>query len=247
MSWNAARLSDEGAPKWFQIASILRQSIAGGEFQAGDAMPTEAHLNDVFDVSRTTARAALNKLVQEGLITRRSGVGSIVLGGRVDQPVNQIRGFTEDMQLRGLKPSFEVLSAGWSQASGEAAQALGLASSDKPFRSDRLLRANDRLMGYSVSWIRPDVFGAMAPPTEALLAGGSLYAWLRENLGIEISGGVEFIEANLASQEIAQLLDVEPASAVLVVTRIAKSTAGLPVEFAVVTYRADRYRFRVEL
>lgn len=247
MGWNAARLSDEGAPKWFQIAGILRQSIADGEFQAGDAMPTEAHLNDVFDVSRTTARAALNKLVQEGLITRRSGVGSIVLGGRVDQPVNQIRGFTEDMQLRGLKPSFEVLSAGWSQASGEAAQALGLASSDKPFRSDRLLRANDRLMGYSVSWIRPDAFGAMAPPTEAQLAGGSLYAWLRENLGIEISGGVEFIEANLASPEIARLLDVEPASAVLMVTRIAKAVGGLPVEFAVVTYRADRYRFRVEL
>lgn len=247
MGWDAIRLSDDGAPKWFQIANILRQSIVEGEFQAGDVMPTEAHLNDVFDVSRTTARSALNKLVQEGLITRRSGVGSIVLGGRVDQPVNQIRGFTEDMLLRGLKPSFSVLSAGWEQASGEVAHALGLASSDKPFRSDRLLRANDRLMGYSVSWIRPDLFGSVAPPTEAQLAGGSLYAWLRENLDVEISGGVEFIEANLASEEIARLLDVEPASAVLVVTRIAKSASGMPVEFAVVTYRADRYRFRVEL
>ncbi len=247
MGWDAARLSDEGAPKWFQIANILRQSIVEGEFQAGDVMPTEAHLNRVFDVSRTTARSALNKLVQEGLITRRSGVGSIVLGGRVDQPVNQIRGFTEDMLLRGLKPSFAVLSAGWEQASGEVAHALGLASSDKPFRSDRLLSANGRLMGYSVSWIRPDLFGNVPPPTEAQLAGGSLYAWLRENLDVEISGGVEFIEANLASGETARLLDVEPASAVLVVTRVAKSAAGMPVEFVVVTYRADRYRFRVEL
>lgn len=247
MAWNTGTLAEEGAPKWFQIAGILRQAISQGEFAPGSAMPTEAQLNDTFGISRTTARAALNKLVQEGLISRRSGVGSVVLVPRVDQPVSQIRGFTEDMLGRGLQPSFEVLEAGWGSATGEAAHGLGLASSDRPFRSVRLYKANDRLIGHSISWVRPDIFGSTPPPSREFLAHGSLYSWLRENLAVDIRGGVEFIEAQSASSEVAHQLQIEPGTAVLVVTRIAKAAGDLPIEFVVVTYRADRYRFRLEL
>ncbi|WMT85276.1 GntR family transcriptional regulator [Pelagibacterium sp. 26DY04] len=247
MSWETASLAPEGAPKWFQIAEILRRSIARGEFSPGDIMPTEARLNETFGISRTTARAALNRLVQDGLLIRRPGVGSVVLAPKVDQPVSQIRGFTEDMLSRGLVPSFTVLECGWETATGEAAHALGLASSDKPFKSVRLLKANDRLIGHSASWIRPDIFGDIPTPTRDILATGSLYSWLRHNIGIEISGGVEFIEAQAADPTTAAQLEIEPGTAVLVITRIAKATSGLPVEFATVIYRSDRYRFRVEL
>lgn len=247
MAWNNEVLKDDGMPKWLQVAGILRQSLAKGEFGPGNSMPTEAQLNSVFGISRTTARAALNKLVQEGSILRRSGVGSVVIGARVDQPLNQIRGFTEDMLLRGLRPSFDVLSCGWGQASGEVTHALGLSSSDRPFRIERTLKANERLIGHSASWLRPDLFGKIDPPTAEYLATGSLYVWLQKNLSIEVVGGIEFIEAHLATSEMASALDVEPGSAVLVVTRVARGQDGLPVEFVIVTYRSDRYRFRLDL
>jgi len=247
MAWHEAKLVEDGTPKWLQVAGILRRGLEIGEFPPGETMPTEAQLNNAFGISRTTARAALNKLVQEGVLMRRSGVGSVVLGPKVDQPVSQIRGFTEDMLLRGLKPSFEVMTARWATASGEASHALGLSSSDTPFMIERLLKANDRLIGHSVSWVRPDIFGRREPPDREYLASASLYAWLREHLTVIISGGVEYIEAQVASPDVAHLLDVAPASAVLVVTRVARTSEGLPIEFAVVTYRSDRYRFRVEL
>lgn len=247
MAWHEASLVEDGTPKWLQVVGILRRGLESGEFPPGETMPTEAQLNSAFGISRTTARAALNKLVQEGVLLRRSGVGSVVLGPKVDQPVSQIRGFTEDMLLRGLRPSFEVVTADWGRASGEATHALGLPSSDTPFMVERLLKANDRLIGHSVSWVRPDIFGPITPPSAEYLVSASLYAWLRENLAVTISGGVEYIEAQTASVEVAQQLDVAPGSAVLVVTRVARTSESLPIEFAVVTYRSDRYRFRVEL
>jgi GntR family transcriptional regulator len=247
MAWHEASLVEDGTPKWLQVVGILRKGLESGEFPPGETMPTEAQLNSAFGISRTTARAALNKLVQEGVLMRRSGVGSVVLGPKVDQPVSQIRGFTEDMLLRGLKPSFEVVEAAWARASGEASHALGLPSSDTPFMVERLLKANDRLIGHSVSWVRPDIFGPLEPPDRQYLETASLYAWLRQTLAVTIAGGVEYIEAQVASAETARLLDVAPGTAVLVVTRVARTGEGLPIEFAVVTYRSDRYRFRVEL
>jgi len=247
MAWKDASLVNDGTPKWLQVARILRRSLGDGEFEPGETMPTEAELNSTFGISRTTARAALNSLVQEGMLLRRSGVGSVVLGPKVDQPVSQIGGFTEDMQLRGLAPSFAALKAEWARASGEATHALGISSSDTPFMVERLLKANDRLIGHSVSWIRPDIFRSTHPPTLDYLTSNSLYAWLRERLSVHITGGFEFIEAQVASKATAKLLDIEQGSAVLVVTRVARTLDGLPIEFAVVTYRSDRYRFRLEL
>lgn len=247
MTWREKEIEKGAIPLWFQIANILRASIANGEFQSGEILPSEAELFRVFGVSRTTARASLNKLVQEGLLDRRSGVGSVVIEPKVDQPVSQLLGFSEDMKRRGLAPSFTLLDSKYCLAAEDVTEALGLASCDMPFMSERLLKANDRLIGHSLSWIRPDIFGATEPPTADILEGGSLYGWLSEKLGVDIVGGNEFIEAQIADDQAVGNLQVSKGDAVLVAKRTAKTARGLPIEFAVVTYRADRYRFRIEL
>lgn len=247
MGWNDKELEKGAIPLWFQLADILRESIRNNEFHPGETLPTEADLFRVFGISRTTARASLNKLVHEGLVTRRSGVGTVVIEAKVDQPVSQLLGFSEDMKQRGLAPSFSLLSSGYCAASEDVTQELGLASGDLPFKSERLLKANDRLIGHSLSWVRPDIFGSIAPPESDVLEAGSLYGWLSRELGQNIAGGTEFIEAQIANSKIAKRLHIPIGDPVLVAKRTAKTAQGLPVEFAVATYRADRYRFRIDL
>ncbi|SFO68802.1 transcriptional regulator, GntR family [Cohaesibacter marisflavi] len=247
MKWTEHKIVANGVPRWLQIAEILREAIEDGSFAVGQSIPTEAEINKAFDVSRTTTRAAMQKLVQDGLISRRAGLGSIVVDQKVDQPLHQIRSFSEDMESRGMTASYEVLSCGLTTATPEATHGLGLASGDRPFHIERLLKGNDRLIGYSQSFVRPDIFNSVAPPDADFLSQGSLYDWIATELGIKINGGVEFIEAGLADAFLAKTLDVKEGDPVLVAHRTAQSEAGLPIEFAVITYRADRYRFRVEL
>ena len=160
MSWNEGALSPDAAPLWRQIANRLRHSIATGEFKPGDVLPSETEIDAAFQVSRATARASLERLRHEGLISRQSGRGSIVLAPKVEQPVNELASFSEDMRRRGLTPSYSTFSAANERSSAEAAEALGLHDGADAFHIRRLLLADDEPIGMSESWLAPWVLVA---------------------------------------------------------------------------------------
>lgn len=247
MNWDAQDLAEGPLPLWFQIADRLRSAIKRGEFRPGDVLPSEARLNERFGVSRTTARASLDRLEQEGLISRRSGKGSIVLSPRVEQPLNLLASFSEDMRRRGLRPSYETQSVDHAPTTTEVAEALGVAPPQQVFRTVRLFKADDEPMGVCESWIAPAVLGSNAPPTAAELNQGSLYAWLERHCGARIATGHEFIEAANATRQQAQDLGITVGAALLVTRRHSHAADGTPIEYAIMRYRADRYRFRIDL
>lgn len=245
MSWKA-ELSPGPVPLWFQIADRLRSAIAAGEFKPGDALPSEAELNAVFGVSRTTARTSLDRLKQEGLISRRSGRGSIVLKPRIEQPATELASFSEDMRRHGSTASYATESAVAAPATAEVAEELGLEPGASVFRIQRLLRTDGDPIGMSVSWLSPAILGEKVP-TRRELDAGSLYDWLDRHCGARVTGAREFIEAEEADPSVARGLDVPVGSAVLVVRRRSHGANGDPIEYAVMYYRADRYRFRIDL
>lgn len=247
MSWNNPSLIDSPLPLWSQIADRLRSALERGEFVPGDRLPSEADLNEAFGVSRSTARAALDKLESEGRITRRSGIGSIVLAPRVDQPVNLLASFAEDMRARDLVPSYLTRSVEISTATAEVAEALGLEVGARLGMIDRLLLANSVVIGLSLSWLSPSTTSILNLPTLAELDSGSLYRWIEQRSGRRIAGGSEFIEAVNANEQIAASLNVPANAAVLLARRISRTAEGQPIEYALLYYRPDLYRFHIEL
>lgn len=245
MRWNDT-LPPGPLPLWFQIAERLRSAIAYGEFKPGETLPSEAEINAAFKVSRTTARASLDRLRQEGLIVRQSGRGSIVLGPHVERPANQLASFGEDMRRRGLRASYATFSAACAPASDEAAAALGLPPGSGAFRIVRLLLANDAPMGMHESWLVPAMLEPR-PPTPEELDAGSLYEWLGRHCGVRIAGAREIIEAASADATMARRLETELGAALLVARRRSHDQAGAPVEYAVMQFRADRYRVCIDL
>jgi GntR family transcriptional regulator len=233
-------------PLWFQLAERLRGAITDGFFKPGEALPSEAKLNETFGISRATSRAGLDALEQEGLIIRRSGKGSIVLSTRVDQPVNEMLGFADDMQRRGLKPSYETLSVARVRATPEVAEAFGVRVASQVFQSRRLLKADDVPIGLAVSWLSPELLRSRKTPSEKELQEGSLYAWLEKFHDVRIAGAKEFIEAAIVDEETAAALGVAKGSAVLIVRRRSHQVDGSPVEYVVLHFRSDRYRFQLE-
>ncbi|QSB14036.1 winged helix-turn-helix transcriptional regulator [Natronosporangium hydrolyticum] len=74
-----------------EIATALRERIAGGEFAPGAALPSEADLCEQYAVARNTLRRALDQLAADGLIVTHPGRGRVVAdaqggaGGSVPQ------------------------------------------------------------------------------------------------------------------------------------------------------------------
>ena len=60
------------------LARLLTDEIEAGRYKVGQKIPTEAELQQRFDVSRHTVREALRDLKSQGLVTARAGIGTVV-------------------------------------------------------------------------------------------------------------------------------------------------------------------------
>lgn len=68
----------KGTPIANIIYEDLKNEIQRGVYEAGAQLPSESELCRTYGVQRDTARRALKKLVDDGLIVKRPGVGSFV-------------------------------------------------------------------------------------------------------------------------------------------------------------------------
>lgn len=69
---------DSPMPRYAQLANLLRQRIARGQWRAGERIPTLDALRKEFDVARVTARQAVELLEREGLVSAQQGRGTFV-------------------------------------------------------------------------------------------------------------------------------------------------------------------------
>jgi GntR family transcriptional regulator len=247
MSWDAQDLQPGPMPLWAQIAGRLRDAIAAGDFATGDLLPGEADLTRRFEISRTTARSALDRLENEGRIIRRAGKGSIVLPPRVERPVNLLSSFAEDMHARGMKASYATRSVRMLAAPRAVVAALQIVPGSTVLTIDRLFLADDRPIAVARTCLAPVLFQHARPPSAAELDAGSLYAWIENHTGVRIATGSETIEAAPATLSLARRLGLTPSAPVLVSRRISRNAEGQAIEYVVMNYRADRYRLHVQL
>src|SRR5215217_9737586 len=83
-------------PLYRRLQDALRQAIENSILKPQDALPPERDLAADFAVSRITVRKALDALVADGLLIRKQGAGSFVIG-RVEKQFAKLTSFSEDM------------------------------------------------------------------------------------------------------------------------------------------------------
>src|SRR5436853_6116153 len=97
-------------PMYYQIMNQLREKISAGEYTIDSALPPERELVETYQVSRMTIRQAISELVNEGILVRRRGIGTFVAPPKIEQALNSLTSFTQDMAQRGMKAGGRVLS-----------------------------------------------------------------------------------------------------------------------------------------
>lgn len=69
---------DDPRPPYLQVAALLRDAIASGQYRPGEQLPSRAQLAAWHEVSAMTVQNALRELRTEGLIVSRQGQGVFV-------------------------------------------------------------------------------------------------------------------------------------------------------------------------
>src|SRR5215468_7661019 len=67
------------ASRYRAIAARLQANLRLGRYDVGELLPTETELMARHSASRQTVREALRILMDQGLIVRRAGLGSVVI------------------------------------------------------------------------------------------------------------------------------------------------------------------------
>lgn len=246
-------MAGTGISRYLEIKEQILRKISSGEYKVGGYLPSEPRLAEIFHCSRGTIRQALNALEQEGLIARRSGVGTQVL--RSSRQPNLLSS-SEQILLRGRHPGRQLLFQGTlpaSQANPRVLEAFevdpGQAEQTRLFWIDQLELADDQPVARQDIFLRvndfvPDAF-------EGITFEDSEQDFF-SNAGRRVKWVDETIRARPPSDEEIELLGLQsqPADCRLVYERssILYDEKNLPLELRVSVERADffeKYRYRI--
>jgi GntR family transcriptional regulator len=155
--------------------------------------------------------------------------------------LHRLESFTEDMQARALVPSSKTLVFDIVPAPDSVAARLGL-----PPREPVLYLKRLRLVGGHPVALHDTYVNRTDLQQDELEAVGSLYTLL-EQKGIELFEADETLEAIMADDEMAHLLNISRGAPILKATRLTWDRQHIPVELVTASYRADFYRYAVRL
>jgi len=232
-------------PFYIQLKETIREKIENGNWQPGDQIPGEVELGEMFNISRTVIRQALQELTYEGLINREKGRGTFVAKPKINESlVQSLTGFHQDMSNRGMVPRSQVLKQVVVPATLKIADFLKLDVGTLVIEVQRLrFVANDPIV--LVTTFLPY---ALCPKLiHADLSFQSLYDFIENECGILISRGRRTIEAVLANENEAHMLNVEKGAPLMLLNSISYLADGTPIEYYHAVHRGDRSRFEVEL
>jgi len=163
-----------------RLANSLRERLRDGEWGPGDQLPTEAELSAEYGVSRSTVRAGLQQLENQGLTATRHGIGTFVtpFGRAIKAGLQELRSMTDTIAAHGMTPSMDYRSAAFRDASAEELEAFGRESPCRVLGTERAVSADGVLVAFSYEAILAERLPANLDPASVK---GSLFALLESS------------------------------------------------------------------
>lgn len=233
---------DSPLPLHAQAEKLLRQMIQQPEYRAGLLLPDEVTLSSQLGISRNTLRAAIGRLVNEGFLERKAGLGTRVCEPRVHSGVGAWQSFTREMQVQGIEVETYLTEAKMEAAPDEATVALRVPEGTELLRLSRVRGWEGRPEVEFRSYFHPRV--KLGPDDDFKRP---LYELIRENTNLVADESIEKLSAVGADRRLAKILQVPVGEPLLRRDRIVLDTARKPIEFAVVHYRCARFHLSLNL
>jgi len=216
------------APLYKEVKRLLTQGLAAGEWQPGEALPSETRLAERFKVSIGTLRKAVDELVAEQVLVRQQGRGTFVATHGANR---MLFNFFHIVRTDGARvlPDAQVVEFGRSKAEAGEAMRLGLAAGERVLRIRNLMR----LEGKPVL-VDDIVLAAARFPdlTERVFREreGTIYGLYQTRYAINVVRARERLRVALLEAGAARLLGLPAGHPVLEINRTALSYHDRPVE-----------------
>ncbi len=223
-------------PLWAQVLEDLRRRLDAGEFV--ESFPTDIELIEHYDVSRHTAREAVRRLQDEGIVSRERGRGTFVRSPSIEQGTGALYSLFRSLEARGIEQRSEVLDL--SEITDAAvAERFDVPAGTKFVRLERLRCADDVPLAHDVVWV-PSAVGAALLDVD--FTHTALYDELQQRCGVRPMAGTEHISTELAPKVERELLRIGAKQPVFKIERRSFDGDEM-IEWRETLVRGDRYTF----
>lgn len=230
-------------PAYHRLFVILSEGIRSGKYPPGELLPSENVLCKTYSMSRVTVRRALDQLVEDGLVAKHHGQGTIVKITPAEQNKNRVSGLLTDLVAQGIKFTTKTLQWGEVAANADVSSALGLRTGDRCLLIQRV-RYHNKLPISVASIYLPTAIGKQLKRRNA---SSQLVIKMLEDTSAPAEQVAYKLSAGLADGQIADWLELPAGSPVLRMRGIASNRQGKSIYYQDSVYHPERYEYGFSL
>lgn len=217
--------------KYQLVADEIRQRIIKQVYPAKTLIPDQNALAKEFKVSRMTVKKALDGLAREGLIYKRSGLGTYVLGNiplkaANDSPADAFNGLTK--QQGAKRVSSDVIQFDVTFPTADIQEKLHLDANEPVYEILRLRR----LEGSPFILEHTFMPVALVPNLSQAILKKSIYDYIHQSLHLKFGGAYRKIHAALPTKNDIKYLQAAHNEPILEVEQIVWLNTGENIEYS---------------
>jgi GntR family transcriptional regulator len=236
-------------PYYYQLGEILKEEIELGRWAPGELIFSEAILADLFGVSRTVIRKALDMLEADGAVIRVKGKGTVVAQPKFRYEAVAAAGEWSRNALVSKSRLGRVVDIRDVPAGAHVGRVLRMLPNEEIWELTVVQLVDDQAASFSQIYLRKDATPALsalsgARDTISLIEGGpDVLVQLASRYGLELSESLVTVEVSLATEFEAGLIGIPRDAPVFLLSSVDVDTSGAPVSFTRAIVRADHFRF----
>lgn len=232
--------------KYEALVETLRHEIERGTYPKGGRLPTTPQLCQIYGVSNTTVKRAMDELELQGLVARRRGSGVYVketsvpssTGRNQGSSSQQMTGFSaeheaQDRHVESIVHDFSVV-----RPDEAIARQLGMEGDEFAYHICRVRLVDGRplVVEYTYMPIK------LIPDLRESTLHASIYAYIEQDLGLKIGSAHRVIKAVMPTDDERSWLSIGPDEPLLEVRQVAYLDDGTPFEYSTSRHTSD-YEF----
>jgi GntR family transcriptional regulator len=229
-------------PLYLQIQAVLEEKILSGKWKAGERVMSENEIAAKYQVSRVTARQAIEKLVAKNILYRRPGKGTFVSEQGLAYGFSTMLSFSRSLQAKGFTVETRILDQGTAPATEEIAEKLRL-TRDAEVVIIRRLRIVDGIpAAIHASYFSARIYSSLITTD---VVHESLLEAVERIGGTRMAYSQDSLRAAPASVIDADLLSISPGAPMMELEGVVYDEQNNPCRYTKGLYRGDLFRLDV--
>ncbi len=224
----------------------LQASLAAliGQTTAGERLPSEPLLAKQLGVSRATLREAMRAFEGQGLLRRKQGIGTFVVGHQqvIESGLEVLESIETLANEINLNVTMDDLQVNQPSASEEQAEALGIPVGDPLVQVSRVIRTEGRAVAYLVDTLPQDI---LSPADLEHGFTGSVLDLLLKRGTPQLENSKTEIRVVAAAAEIARDLEIQRGDVLLLFVAYLYAKGGRVVDYSFSYFLPGYFRFHV--